>query len=85
MAWKRGKLKPHAPPRESLTALDDLPESLPVVRVLRNWFTEVPSLAGPIIDGQCNVMRRDGAGDRWPASLDCFHSGASRGVLKHNP
>ena len=79
------KLKPHAPPRESLTVLDDLSESLSIIRVLRNWFTEVPSLASPIIDGQRNVMRCDGASDCWPARLDCFHSGASGSVFKYNP
>ena len=74
-----------ARPRELLTTLDDLPESLPVVRILRNWFTEVPSLTSPIIDCQRNVMRRNGASDGWSASLDGFHGRASRGVLKYNP
>ena len=85
MPWKDGELKPHAIPRESLTALNDLPESLPIVRVLRNWFAEVPSLSSPIVNCYFKVMDRNGASDRWPTSLDCLHGGASRRMLKHNP
>jgi len=69
-------------PCEGLTAFNDLSQSLSVVGILRNWFTEVPGLASPIVDCQRNVMRRNGASDRWPASLDSFHGGTSCGVLK---
>ena len=74
-----------ARPRGSLTALDDLPESIPVVGVLRNWFTEVPSLTSPIVNRQCDVMRRNGASDRWPTSLDGFHGSTGGGVLEYDP
>jgi len=74
-----------AGPRESLTTLYDFPESLSVIRILRDWFTEVPSLTGPIIDCQRNMMGGDGAGDRWPTSLDGLHGGTGRGVLEHDP
>jgi len=72
-------------PREVLTALDDLSQCLSVVRILCDWFTEVPGLTSPIINRQCNMMRRNGASDRWPAGLDSFHGSTSCGVLKYNP
>jgi len=71
--------------REALTALNGPSQGLSVIRILRDWFTEVPGLTSPIINCQCNVMRRNRASDRWPASLDGFHGGASRGVLKYDP
>lgn len=69
---------------EALTTLDDISQGLSVVGILRNWFTEVPGLTSPIVDRQCNVMRRNGTSDRWPASFDSFNCGASRGVLKYD-
>lgn len=84
-ALENGKLKPRTPPRESLTALDDLSESLSVIRVLGDWFAKVPSLTSPIVDRQRNMMRRDGASYCWSTSLDRFHSGARCGVLKYDP
>lgn len=76
---------PHDQTGELLTTLDDLSQGLPIVGILRNWFTEVPSLASPIIDRQGNVMSGDGASDRWPAGLYGFHGSSSRGVLEYNP
>ena len=72
-------------PGELLTTLDDLSERLPVIRILCNWFTEVPSLTSPIVHRQCDVMRRDRASDRWSASFDGFHGCTGRSVLKYNP
>ena len=82
---RSSKLKPRVPTRGPLTTLNDLSESLSIVGVLRDWFTKVPSLAGPIIDSQCNVMCCDGASDCWSTSLNCIHCGARGCVLKYNP
>jgi hypothetical protein len=84
-ALEKWEIKTSCPPRESLTAPDDLPESLSVVRVLRNWFAEVPSLTSPIIHCQCNMVRSDRASDRWPADLDCLHGSPGRGVFEYYP
>jgi hypothetical protein len=83
-ALENRKLKPHCRPHGSLTALDDFSESLAIVRILCNWFTEVPGLTSPIVYRQCDMMRGDCASDCWPASFDSVHRCTSGGVLENN-
>lgn len=67
-----------------LTFAHDFPQRFPVVRELRHGFTIVPRLAGPVVNGQREVVGGDRASDRVAQGLDSLDGGARRRVLEHD-
>ena len=63
------------------TLFDDIPEGLSVIRILCHWFTIIPALARPIVDGEREVMGGDRARDGRSTRFDGVHRITGRRVF----
>lgn len=71
--------------RVQITFCDDIPECLAVVREFGDRLAEVPALAGPVVDGEREVVCGDRACNGGPKRLDALNRGARRRVLEDDP
>ena len=68
--------------KEGRTFSDDGLERGAIVWVFGYRFAEVPGLPGPVVDGEREMVRGDGARDGVAEALDALDGGARRRVLE---
>ena len=67
-----------------LTRTNDIAQRLSIRGVLGDGLAKVQRLACPVVDGECEMVRGNGAGHRLAARLYCFDGGRSRRVFEHD-